>query len=773
MPEVLVIETAYWSLSVWTKEIEKPRKQLLATHQARGNPLPETSLRFSPALADPIVRNETTEIPVFDTQENIQLPEPVFFENRIYEFEFLFPKEVTDSCKPAIIHPSLSMESSFRLTRDSLRGGINFGNDIGWFRFGIVFRAEEKEITQYLSFEVLPLKMDLQHDFRIIHAEIDRFYPLWRFSIAKKTVQEFNLQRRPHEYFPLLWLSLFNTFRIELLSAVKVIVRSPHSRLMPIIRHARPESIRGRINAPLAEKIRAGILQKDKPSRYRILEHRLSVNTPENRFVKMVLTQCNRKLKEFKKKAVDANASYGYERLSDSFFREIDLWQTALTQRLTDPLFREVGDDYDGMRYESIVLHHKTGYAKVYKIWQQLKLYMEFFGRESEISVKSVAELYEIWCLLEIRRLLNEIGFEEEMFRAADLITSGVEKHLKNGQGTAFNFTRSDGIKIRLAHEPLFPVNREQPHREIISWTTPQKPDILLEAEFTDGGKIFWIFDAKYRIDPENRNHDSIPDDAINQMHRYRDALIHINAKPDGRTPQSRPVIGAFVLYPGLFAEKTGTNPYFTAINAVGIGGFPLLPGRENVWLKEFLTEKFSDPKISSLYRRPDTDDFLLHESVRIPPTGLTLSRYSDLTLVAMAKNKAPEYNKRFRNGTARWYHMPVETYDRKLPGEKTIREIRHCAIYMYDPETKKRNLEFIYDVQSVKKICRSELSEEQAGDTEKNNNGNYWLFELGPSRRREMPLDLPGARFLLTGLTDILRANDWNELSNRHQVSS
>ena len=90
-----------------------------------------------------------------------------------------------------------------------------------------------------------------------------------------------------------------------------------------------------------------------------------------------------------------------------------------------------------------------------------------------------------------------------------------------------------------------------------------------------------WIFDAKYRIADNSNGTDSdkAPDEAINQMHRYRDALIYINQANDGELEKSRPILGAFVLYPGWFDEADTSNPYQDAIEAVGIGGFPLLRG--------------------------------------------------------------------------------------------------------------------------------------------------------------------------------------------------
>ena len=55
---------------------------------------------------------------------------------------------------------------------------------------------------------------------------------------------------------------------------------------------------------------------------------------------------------------------------------------------------------------------------------------------------------------------------------------------------------------------------------------------------------------------PDENEYDHIPDDAINQMHRYRDALIHLEKADDGITEKSRPVVGAFVLYPASLTAR-------------------------------------------------------------------------------------------------------------------------------------------------------------------------------------------------------------------------
>ncbi len=83
--------------------------------------------------------------------------------------------------------------------------------------------------------------------------------------------------------------------------------------------------------------------------------------------------------------------------------------------------------------------------------------------------------------------------------------------------------------------------------------TVAQKPDIVLQLTKDDiekGMKMTYLFDAKYRInDRTDAGVDTPPDDAINQMHRYRDAIYYKENK-DGDSSLKKEVIGGLYFIP-------------------------------------------------------------------------------------------------------------------------------------------------------------------------------------------------------------------------------
>lgn len=770
MPDLLTLATPDWTLQVWSRDVETPRKQLQHTLVVRGNkPLPPSRIRLTPA------EGASVNGQVFISGE-MSLPAALFFENRQYDFEFTFQDGITD---PLIHHRLKTIEDCFHLRGQLLRGNINAGNDIGWFRLGVSYQRGGKPVRQSLSFEVLPTKMDMTSDLQQILQTVDAQYPLWRFSLAQKTELELAQSRKPHEQFPLLWLSHFKALREELESSVKQVVNAPHSRLVPVTRSLTADRLKGHISHRLEEQVVEHINAGEYHHRYRVTARKLSTDTPENRFIKMVLERCVRMLSRIDLLARDNNKSPDQQPLSDSFFDELERWARPLEQYLARPFFWDVGD-FNGMSRESLVLHQKAGYSGVYRVWQQLKLYLDTLGATSSISMKTVAELYEVWCLLEMRRMLIELGFEEKQSSKPRLADKDLVKILRDGMGAAFTLERED-IVIRLAHEPVFSSPEQVRKHGIYSWITSQKPDILLEARFRNGSVIRWVFDAKYRIATEdnasgNNPVDYAPDDAINQMHRYRDALIHLEKSSEGVESKSRPVLGAYVLYPGFFDEKNA-NIYNKAIDEIGIGAFPLLPGHTNAWLQNFLTEKFGNRPLAAGYSAPDPDRFYVEDSARIPYQKMSVNRYGNLVLLATAAPRAGRtqaYLDSFSNGTARWYHMKLHATERLSMQQSAISEVGYCAIAVSKPGSTDREIHFSYPVLSIALKRRGELSIDMTGSTGsiKNPDELYWLFELGIAKQLPAPVKkfgLQGHHVKITDISALFMATLWSELPDRY----
>ena len=240
------------------------------------------------------------------------------------------------------------------------------------------------------------------------------------------------------------------------------------------------------------------------------------------------------------------------------------------------------------------------------------------------------------------------------------------------------------------------------------------------------------VIDAKYRLEPTETDVDRVPDDAINQMHRYRDALLYQHQET-GKL--SRPVFGAFALYPGFVeqGDESLISPYQEAIHKIGVGAFPLLPSAGgDIWLTQFLAEKFADHQQFAYAQYADTPDrFYLQESALIPTYGLKQSRALCLYVTGANDQRELGYYERFANGTARYFHMQYKATTRVDIEKTVVKSVAFLVIASKDDNnTAHRIARYCWPVKSVNLVARSELTSEQTGAT-KAGQDSYWLFEL------------------------------------------
>lgn len=105
-----------------------------------------------------------------------------------------------------------------------------------------------------------------------------------------------------------------------------------------------------------------------------------------------------------------------------------------------------------------------------------------------------------------------------------------------------------------------------------------------------------------------------------------------------------------------------------------------------------------------------------------------------ELVLLASAAPKAQrdsQYNRRFEQGTAGWYHIPASS----LQGyaDEQLQAVAYLAIGITQTGVAERNATHLYAVTSVQQLPRHMLTVEQSGRLVASDEP-YWLFELSHS---------------------------------------
>lgn len=750
MRELIQIDTADWQLAVYGPDVSGKQRVLAKTLSGRGKAAP-----LGVVLFDRLVHVTTLKLADGLTGLNAEVgalvtPAPLLFENTDYMFELLFKHD--GAILPQITHKLAAIQNAFRTKQIGnqllVSGTLNFGNNVGWFSLPFSYSSHGVQQSVAIKFVVLPTKMDLGSDLRVIYQRLDQDYPLWRFAFGNSTEATADAKRQSHHNFPLLWLARFNSLREKFEQNVRILLNAPHSRLVQVERRVKAERLKGKLAVALQEKLAQDFDSKVFHKSYTTSRKVLSLDTPENRFIKMVVQQAHFQLGRFISLVTTANQKPDAQIFSDNYIIQLNSWQKTLEKYLHHPMFKEVGS-FKGMSKESLVLQQKTGYSGVYQAWHELKRYLDVMGSQSSVSMKTIDELYEVWCFLEIRRLLTtDLGFTEQPQKPFRVGRKGAEIKFDDVLADSYLFTREDGLTIRLAHEPEFS-DKTSPVR---SWLCVHKPDIVLEAVFADECRLLWLFDAKYRIDnkTDDSEQDLVPADAIYQMHRYRDALIHIE-KNGEQKQKSRSVYGAYALYPGANnqQEPAANSIYSEAIDAIGIGAFPLLPSAVGdngcLWLKAFLQKQFA---AAILPLKETVDRYLMEDSARIPHHGMQQVFYPDLTLVVTAAPEAgrdPVYINSFKDGSAACYHTRLIATERANLERNVINEVRYCVIATTAPNQADRVARFIWPVKQVKLVKRKTLNRVQTGlqlaNDDRRNQDMYWLFELGPAFNLDQPI--------------------------------
>jgi hypothetical protein len=317
------IQTEDFELVIRGNRVDQNQSKLQSTLKKRGL---ETDFQSSVSFAQPIKVQHTLIDNVFLDYmgidcETIPFFKHIFFENTQYAFDFVFSNEISN---PEITHSLIRINECFYTEKNELHGQINFGNEIGSFQLPFSYDQAGKTINQIISFDVWPTKMDIRTDLNAINKELDKAHPLLRFAFARGTEQSFSRSKQKHPPFDVLWIAQFKYLQEETLKGFKQVLNAPHNRLMPEQKSLKIHQLKGKQSAKLLQKVKQDINNQSFEKHYKVNQKHLSVDTPENQFIKYILNNLVKTTQNFSNKAKNWDKQNKNSRLSANFYSQLN-----------------------------------------------------------------------------------------------------------------------------------------------------------------------------------------------------------------------------------------------------------------------------------------------------------------------------------------------------------------------------------------------------------------------------------------------------------------
>ena len=537
------------------------------------------------------------------TIDNGETAPAVFFDNAEYPIWVEFGNHVKNARFGSILQND---NDNFSFRRGILAGFINYGNDIGKSEILIDYNigAETKHFR--FGYEVLSTKLNYHEHWRKIIEDIESEYRMLSLDYMKRTFHGFSPDTEG-ETPELVWWSIFSSEQKKFVNAVKSIIERPRHRLHGIETYVRADKLT-RVPAYIENELAEH--RKEEAHLYRVEQQIQSNDTQENRFLKYALGQIATKYEYLKKRIESIKGT------SDPYREEMQKMLDTLKHLQRNPFFRTVGR-FKGLNQESLVLQKATGYSQVYRTWNLLRRAYSLNDGLYRLQSKDIATLYEIWCFIEVSHIVKELLDEDiQIDHRNRMEMNGIFTwEMGKGEHSRILFKKDDVELAELVYNPKH-TERENDNISIENLYVPtvaQKPDIVLQLtkhDYQKDMKMTYLFDAKYRIEGNINGVDTPPDDAINQMHRYRDAIYY---KERSSKELKKEVIGGYILFPGDGPKADiEVSKFYKSIEEVNIGAFPLRP--KDVENRNLLVDF-----IQSLIKKASTE--ILEDS--IPQKGL------------------------------------------------------------------------------------------------------------------------------------------------------
>ena len=230
-----------------------------------------------------------------------------------------------------------------------------------------------------------------------------------------------------------------------------------------------------------------------------------------------------------------------------------------------------------------VLLKHPT-YSRFYHLYLQfqkrLKTTYQTDRYVTELAMRKVSELYEMWSVF----LITRMAIAELLAAGYQMVSNDTFYQVETN---AFQFDvrknvasivlEKENCRVAFKYEPVYPNQSTVTLRSALVATTigsnPLTPDMAIEV-YQDGlPQDVLIFDAKYRWDRASNGSYYPKQEDIGTMYRYRDNIQYKRYQQgQSRRPYTTDEIvrSAYILYPGNKIHSESKNG--------SIGSLPLIP---------------------------------------------------------------------------------------------------------------------------------------------------------------------------------------------------
>lgn len=609
-----------------------------------------------------------------------------FFEQTDYSIWVEFNNNVTEACFDSP-RSDVNEHFSWKKNQHVLVGFLNYGNDIGRADLPLRYTKNGEQKRFVFSYDVISAKLDYHRDWKPILEDIEKEYRMLSLDYLKRTYH--GIKEGDGESYDLIWWNIFHGLQEKFVRATRNIIERPRHRLKTVASYKRADQIR---RFTTLQEQQFAEHRQEESKLYLVEEQQHTHNTVENRFLKHALYVIQKRYSDLAKRVLGLSIP-----ISETEQNKIRRSDEELKQLLNNPFFRTVGS-FEGLKQESLILQRDSNYSTIYRTYFILRKSFSLNDGLFKMETKDIATLYEIWCFIEVSHIVREqldIEKEDVEHRNRMELNGLFSWELGKGEQSRILY-KKDGIELaELVYNPKHSQKDDDKigiHNLEVR-TVPQKPDIVLQLTKDDvekGMKMTYLFDAKYRIDKKDGSGvDQPPEDAINQMHRFRDAIYYRDYTSD---QLKKEVIGGYILFPGDGApNQVQLSRFYKSIEEVNIGAFPLRPkdAANRALLEEFVKSLILTESATTI-------------SKVIPQKGTIVNVPNRVLIGLVTPSTRKNYYKSFEDGEADLYYT----------GPNFPSTIALHDLHFFIPYFKERGIRDVYEITKIRTIKGSEAKQ-------------------------------------------------------------